>query len=156
MRDNDAGYVRAAIDVARSARDNGNHPFGAVLVDRAGNILERAENSVVTEKDCTGHAETNLMRLASQKYDPEFLGSCTLYSSAEPCAMCAAAIFWGNVGRVVYGLSAEALYSMGGTSAKEVLSVSCRDVIRQGNKEIEVLGPMIEEEAKAVHDGFWI
>jgi len=101
MDENDLRFIRVAIDVARKARDKGNHPFGAVLVDEQGHILMEAENTVGTEKDCTGHAETNLMRQASRKYDSDFLAKCTIYTSTEPCPMCAGAIFWGNVRRVV-------------------------------------------------------
>jgi len=156
MDENDLRFVRVAIDVARKARDKGNHPFGAVLVDEQGHILMEAENTVVTEKDCTGHAETNLMRQASRKYDSDFLARCTLYSSTEPCPMCAGAIFWGNVRRVVYGLSQEGLYEMAGEDAEEVLYLPCRELLGKGQKPIEVIGPILEEEARKVHEGFWL
>ncbi len=147
--------IKTAIQIAQSARDNGNHPFGALLADKEGNILLKAENTVVTERDCTGHAETNLMRKASQKYDHEFLAECTLYTSTEPCPMCSGAIFWGNIRRVVYGLSEEGLYSMVGDDAEDVLYFPCRSLFEKGRKEIEVIGPVLEDEAKKVHFGFW-
>jgi tRNA(Arg) A34 adenosine deaminase TadA len=155
MDENDLRFMRVAIDVARKARDNGNHPFGAILVDEQGHILMEAENTVVTEKDCTGHAETNLMRQASIKYDGDFLARCTLYSSTEPCPMCAGAIFWGNVRRVVYGLSQEGLHEMEGEGAEEILDLPCRELLKTGGKPIEVVGPILEEEARRVHAGFW-
>jgi tRNA(Arg) A34 adenosine deaminase TadA len=151
---NDLRSIRAAIAIARNAREKGNHPFGALLVDQEGEILLQAENTVVTERDCTGHAETNLMRMASHRYDPEFLASCTLYTSTEPCPMCSGAIFWGNVRRVVYGLSEEGLYEMAGED-EEVLYLPCREVFDKGHKQIEVIGPVLEEEARMVHEGFW-
>ncbi|MER3462534.1 MAG: nucleoside deaminase, partial [Armatimonadota bacterium] len=95
----DLEFLRQAVEVARRARANGNHPFGALLVDAEGKVLLEAENTVQTERDCTGHAELNLMRLASRSYDPGFLATCTLYTSTEPCAMCSGAIYWGNVRR---------------------------------------------------------
>lgn len=152
--------MHAAIDIAGRARENGNHPFGALLADEAGNILLEAENTVVTGrdgagKDCTGHAETNLMRMASRQYNPEFLARCTLYTSTEPCPMCSGAIFWGNVRRVVYGLSQEGLYEMIGADDEEALPLPCRDVFFRGRKPIEVIGPLLEEEARQVHEGFW-
>ena len=156
MNENDLRFLRAAIDVARKARDNGNHPFGAVLVDEHGHFLMESENTVVTEKDCTGHAETNLMRQASSKYDPDFLANCTLYTSTEPCPMCAGAIFWGNVRRVVYGLSVEGLNKMVDEDDKDVLNLPCRELFGKGQKPIEVIGPMLEEEAREVHEGFWL
>jgi tRNA(Arg) A34 adenosine deaminase TadA len=155
MHDTDLAYIRAALAVARRARDNGNHPFGAVLVDEDGRLLLEAENTVVTEDDITGHAETNLMRMASQKYDADFLARCTLYTSTEPCPMCAGAIFWGNVRRVCYGLSEDGFYAMTSTDHDEVLLLPCREIFDKGKKSIEVIGPLLEEEAREVHEGFW-
>jgi tRNA(Arg) A34 adenosine deaminase TadA len=156
MNKNDLRFLQAAFDVARKARDHGNHPFGAVLVDQHGHILMESENTVVTEKDCTGHAETNLMRQASRMYDRAFLAKCTLYTSTEPCPMCAGAIFWGNVRRVVYGLSQEGLYEMIGEDDEDVLDLPCRELFEKGHKSIEVIGPIHEEEARKVHEGFWL
>ena len=154
MNDIDLHLLRLAIDVARRARAHGNHPFGALLADEQGNVLLEAENTVVTANDCTGHAELNLMRLASRQFSAEVLGHCTLYSSTEPCPMCAGSIFWGGVGRVVYALSEEGLYAMTGDSPDKLL-LSCRDVFARGGRSIEVLGPALEEEARRVHEGFW-
>ena len=155
MNESDLRFIQASIDVALKARSRGNHPFGALLVDEQAHILLEAENTVVTEKDCTGHAETNLMRQASKKYDRDFLAKCTLYSSTEPCPLCSGAIFWGNVRRVVYGLSEETLYEMVGENTEEVLYLPCRELLEKGRKPIEVIGPVLEEEAKKVHEGFW-
>jgi tRNA(Arg) A34 adenosine deaminase TadA len=114
-----------------------------------------AENTVVTTGDCTGHAETNLIRIASGRYESDFLSKCTIYTSTEPCPMCAGAIFWANVGRVVYGLSEESLYEMIGTKSQEVLLLPCREIFARGNKPIQVVGPLLEGEAREVHIGFW-
>lgn len=148
--------LRRAIEVARQAREHGNHPFGAILVDVRGSILLEAENSVVIDRDCTGHAELNLMRKASHQFDLSFLNSCTLYTSTEPCAMCAGSIFWGGVGRVVYGLSEVGLLEIVGDGAPDsFLSLPCREVFAHGHRSIEVIGPLLEDEARQVHAGFW-
>ena len=154
MNDIDLHLLRQAIDVARRAREHGNHPFGALLADEQGHVLLEVENTVNTEHDCTGHAELNLMRLASRRYSIKELSRCTLYSSTEPCPMCAGSIFWGGVGRVVYALSEQGLYAMIGDSPDKLL-LSCRDVFARGGRPIEVLGPLLEDEARAVHEGFW-
>jgi tRNA(Arg) A34 adenosine deaminase TadA len=154
MNNIDLQLLRLAIDVARHARKHGNHPFGAVLADEQGNVLLEAENTVTAANDCTGHAELNLMRLASRQFSAEALSHCTLYSSTEPCPMCAGAIFWGGVGHVVYALSEEGLYTLIGDSPHKLL-LSCRDVFARGGRPIEVLGPMLEDEARQVHEGFW-
>jgi tRNA(Arg) A34 adenosine deaminase TadA len=66
-------HLRRAIELARQAREHGNHPFGALLVDDKRNVVLEAENTVHTDKDVTAHAETNLMRLASARFEPDFL-----------------------------------------------------------------------------------
>jgi len=152
---NDRKFIQRAIDIANNARQSGNHPFGALLADPQGNILLEAENTVVTDKDCTGHAELNLMRAASKKYDGDFLATCTLYTSTEPCPMCSGAIFWGNVRRIVFGLSEERLYSLIDPASEEILYLPCRDIFEKGQKPIEVIGPILEDEAIKVHEGFW-
>ena len=155
MKPNEIDCLRAAFDVARSARTNGNHPFGAVLAEADGTILLSAENTVVTGLDCTGHAETNLMRAATKRFTAEQLSACTLYSSTEPCPMCAGAIFWGNVRRVVYGLGQGSLYAMTGDSP-HMLPLGCREVFARGGQTTEVIGPFLEDEARVVHEGFWV
>lgn len=156
MDKRDIQYLRTAIEVAQRAREHGNHPFGALLVDENNEVLLQAENTVVTSRDCTGHAETNLMRLASQNFSTEKLATCILYTSTEPCAMCAGAIHWGNVRRIVYALSEVALYEIIGPSA-EHLSLPCREVFARSQQSVEVVGPAPELDAvaRAVHEGFW-
>src|SRR5438270_4609615 len=153
MNEIDTQHLRSAIAIARRAREHGNHPFGALLVGAAGQPLLEAENTVVTGADCTGHAETNLMRLASHQFSAQFLAGCSLYTSTEPCPMCAGAIFWGGVGRVVYALGQPAFYDFLGPGG-EGLRLACRAVFAQSPKTIEVLGPALEDEALEVHRGF--
>ncbi|HUN24238.1 MAG TPA: nucleoside deaminase [Anaerolineales bacterium] len=152
----ETNLLRQAIEVARQARAQGNHPFGAVLVDEHNRIVLQAENTVITGKDVTGHAETNLVRLASQHYSPEQLARCTLYTSTEPCAMCAGAIYWSQIGRVVFALSEVDLYEIVGPSPNHLL-LSCREVFAHSERKIEVSGPSLalDSEARAVHAGFW-
>ncbi len=152
----DRTFLRQAIAIAHRSRANGNHPFGALLVDEQGMVLLEAENTVVTENDCTGHAETNLIRKASRAFSPEKLTQCTLYTSTEPCAMCSGAIHWGKVGRVVFALSEESLYAMiGSHDENETLRLPCRELFARSDRPVEVVGPLIEEEARVVHEGFW-
>ena len=68
--------LRASFRLAASAREHGNEPFGAVLAGPDRMILLEAENTIVTEHDCTGHAETNLMRTASRMFEEELLSQC--------------------------------------------------------------------------------
>jgi len=156
LNNTDIQHLRTAIEVAQNAREHGNHPFGAILVDENNEVLLTAENTVVTGSDCTGHAETNLMRLASQRFSAEKLSACALYTSTEPCAMCAGAIHWGNVRRVVFALSESDLYEIVGPSP-EHLMLPCKEVFARSQRYVEVLGPAseLDAEARAVHEGFW-
>ena len=152
----DESHLLTAIALARQSREKGNHPFGSLLVDSSGRVLLEAENTVVTGRDVTGHAEINLVRAASMQLPVEALRSSTLYTSTEPCAMCSGAIYWSDIGRVVYALGSETLTAMledvGGTST---LALSCREVFSRGRRTVEVSGPHLIEEAAAVHEGFW-
>jgi tRNA(Arg) A34 adenosine deaminase TadA len=156
METNDIEHLRATIDLAWRARQHGNHPFGALLASEQGEVLLEAENTVVTSGDITGHAETNLVRLASQRFPPEQLSRCSLYSSTEPCAMCAGAIYWSQIGRVVYALSEADLYTIIGPSPEHLL-LPCREVFALSGRTVQVVGPVpeVEEEARAVHLNFW-
>ena len=156
MRPYDLEYLQKAIDVAAQARRHGNHPFGAVLVNAQGLFLLEGENTVLTENDCTGHAETNLIRTASTGFSQDVLKGCTLYASTEPCAMCSGAIFWSGVCRVVYGLSEKSLLELVAHLPRgNFLNLPCREVLERGDRQIEILGPFIEDEARQVHAGFW-
>ena len=154
----DAEYLRHAIEVSKRAITHGNHPFGAILVDIEGNILMEQENIEMTERDCTGHAETTLMRRASHAYDREFLWNCTLYTSCEPCCMCCGALYWGNVGRLVLGATEQDLLAVtGDNELNPTMKSDCRDVLGRGQKDLVIVGPVdaVREEALEVHRNYW-
>jgi len=156
MTETDLAHLRLAIQIAARARDHGNHPFGAVLANASGKVLLEVENTVVTERDVTNHAETNLIRLATKQFTAQQLASYTMYASTEPCAMCAGATHWAGVGRVVFALCETALYEIIGPSP-EHLMLPCREVFARAGRAIEVIGPVpeLDTEARAVHEGFW-
>ncbi len=142
----DEAYIRRSIEMARRAAANGNEPFGALLV-HDGAVIETAENSLVTDDDVTCHAETNLVRQAWTGFDPETLAEATLYSSTEPCAMCAGAIVNCGIGRVVYSAPAEGARDVGGRAA-----VAADVLPRCG---VEKVGPILESEGLDVHRNCW-
>jgi tRNA(Arg) A34 adenosine deaminase TadA len=148
--------LRRALGLARTAREHGNHPFGALLASADGQVLVEAENTVVTERDCTGHAEMNLIRRACQTVDIDAIATATVYTSTEPCAMCAGAIYWAGVSRVVFALSEDTLRAMTGADPNNpTLALPSREVFARGQRPIEVIGPLLEVEARGVHQGFW-
>lgn len=149
-------FLRRAFDVARRARRNGNHPFGAILVNPAGEVLMEVENGFMPDRDMTGHAERLLATRASKSHDTRYLAACTLYSSAEPCAMCAGAIYWAGIGQVVFGLSEQRLKTLTGDHPENpTLDMPCRAVFAAGQRSVEVIGPLLEGEAAALHADAW-
>jgi tRNA(adenine34) deaminase len=156
LAERDALYLRAAIALSQTARERGNRPFGAVIVSANGEVLTEAWNSNVETGDCTAHAETNAVRTASPHYSRELLANATLYSSGEPCVMCAGAIFWSNIRRVVFGIDAQRLRVFRGEHAEQRdAELSCRDVFNASPHAIECIGPALIEESSLPHHGFW-
>jgi tRNA(Arg) A34 adenosine deaminase TadA len=150
----DEGYLERAVALAWDARKRGDHPFGALLVGPAGNVAE-AMNSTVTQSDPTGHAETNLVRVAGG-WEVAVLGASTLYTSTEPCAMCAGAIYWSGIGRMVFAFSSDELGAMvDDEEGVPPLRLSSREVFARGGRPIVIDGPAALASAADVHRGFW-
>ena len=152
----DEHFLRRSFEVARRAVTHGNHPFGAVLVDRNRNVLIEAENAYMPSHDGTAHAERLLATRACTTLSPDVLKAATLYSSAEPCAMCAGAMYWAGIGRLVYGLSEHRLRAVTGNHPENpTLDLPCRAVFESGQRSVQVVGPLLEDEAEALHAGVW-
>ena len=134
--------LRRAIEIAKNAREHGNHPFGALLADENGNILLEAENTVETDSDCTGHAETNLMRMASKAYPPETLQKTTLYTSTEPCPMCFTAIHWSHIKKIVFGTTTKDSAKFGFNELK----ISDKHLASHQKKKIAIKEGFMREE----------
>ena len=152
----DFAALREAIALSAEARAGGFHPFGAMVLDVDGGVLARAGNGSAAGRDPTAHAETLALRLAAAAHGSAKLAGGMLVSSAEPCAMCAGAAYWAGLSRVVYGLSEKRLRTMTGDHPENpTLDLPCRDVFARGQRRVTVLGPLLEDEAAAVHAGFW-
>lgn len=154
----DKKNLKRCAEISRQSREAGNTPFGALLAGKDGSILLEQPNIEITKGKCTGHAETQVAERASQLYSKDFLAECTLYTTAEPCAMCAGAIYWAGIGRVVYGMSEKDLLAhTGGDPQNPTFDLPCREVFARGQKKIEVVGPFPElvEEIAEVHKGYW-
>jgi tRNA(Arg) A34 adenosine deaminase TadA len=146
-------FVRQAIELAASARKNGNHPFGALLADETGRVILTAENTALTTHDPTRHAELNLVQLACAKIPSDALAKAILYTSTEPCVMCCGAIHWARIPSVVYGCSARTL---GSIVKSDDFLFPCRETFRKTKQpSVLVIGPVLEAEATVVHRGFW-
>lgn len=152
----DGTYLRRAIEWSRTARERGNRPFGAVVVSADGQVLAEAYCNTSETGDCTGHAETNAVRDVSPRVPRAVLAGATIYSSGEPCVMCAGAIFWSGIQRVVFGIDAVSLRVFrGDVATQRDAELSCRDVFNASPHLIECIGPVLLDEASAPHVGFW-
>jgi tRNA(Arg) A34 adenosine deaminase TadA len=123
-------------------------PDGAILLEQ--------ENAYMPARDMTAHAERVLMTRAGLAYAPDFLRACTMYTSAEPCAMCAGAAYWVGVGRVVFGISEKQLKEMTGDHPENpTLDLPSGAVFAAGQRKVELVGPLLVKEAAEVHAGAW-
>ena len=144
-------FIKTTYQLAKSAQEKGNHPFGALLV-LDNRVVFMAENSVITDHDITRHAELNLISKVTQELDLEALSQSILYTSTEPCAMCTGAIFWAGISTIVYGCSAIVLGDITGGS----FVVPCREILKYGKRPVSVVGPVLEDQGADIHRNFWI
>ena len=147
-------HLRRANAVAHQAMSLGRHPFGAVLVAADHETVLAEQGNV----DTVNHAEAVLARTAALEFAPDTLWGCTLYTTVEPCCMCAATQYWAHIGRLVYGLDERRLLQLTGNHAENpTMDRPCREVFARGQKGIRVWGPVAEVEAEiaALHQGFW-
>jgi tRNA(Arg) A34 adenosine deaminase TadA len=151
-------FLRRAIELAAEARADGRHPFGSLIVDAGGKVLvESRNNAVPPAGDPTQHAELLACAEAGKRFSHAELRRATLYTSTEPCAMCAGAIYWTGIGRVVFALAETGLLRYTGSHEENpTLDLPCREVFARGQRQIVVAGPFLEDEAGKVHEGFWI
>ena len=156
LSERDGRYLMQAIAWATTARERGNRPFGAVIVSADDEVLAQAYCNTTETGDCTGHAETNAIRAMGNNATREVLARATLYASGEPCVMCAGAIFWANIGRVVFGIDAVSLRVFRGERGEQRdADLSCTDVFAASPHRIECIGQTMIEEASAPHLNFW-
>ncbi len=147
----DESFIRDAIDLAQSAVDNGNTPFGSLLVvDDA--VVRTAENTTRTDDDIAAHPEFKLARWAARELEPGEREACTMYTSTEPCPMCASAIVYAGLGRVVYSASVDSLAALRDDG---VIEIPCEEVIERGDGSTTVEGPVLEDEGLGVHEAFF-
>ncbi len=154
--DADGRYLRQAIALSATGSAQGNRPFGSVVVSALGEVLAEAFNDNAATGDCTAHAEVNALRLATQGKPRNALAGATLYASGEPCVMCAGAIFWSGIRRVVFGIDAVSLRRFRATQAGAAdLQMSCRDVFASSAEPFTVIGPVLDDEAATPHQAYW-
>ncbi|MBN3853630.1 nucleoside deaminase [Paraburkholderia sp. Ac-20340] len=147
-------HLRRAAAVGERAASFGHHPFGAILVGPDHETVLIEQGNV----DTVNHAEAVLARIAAMNFSADYLWDCTLYTSVEPCCMCAGTAYWANIGRVVYGMTEERLLEATGNHAENpTMSVSSRYVFDHCQKPVDLIGPVadVEDDVMRVQRAFW-
>ena len=147
MPETDEHFMRLALAEAGSARDLGEVPIGAVIVDPNGEILAAASNRTITDSDPTAHAEILALRIAAAKIGNYRLTGCTLYTTIEPCVMCSGALVHARIGRLVFGAHDE---RFGGVETKFRLCDS--DNL---NQRMEIVSGVLADECRALMQAFF-
>jgi tRNA(Arg) A34 adenosine deaminase TadA len=117
MNERDEAFLRRAIELAAEAGKGGERPFGSLLVGDDGAILAEDHNTVTSERDVTAHPELKLARWAGRELTPEAAARTTMYTSCQPCPMCAYAIDRSGLGRVVYALATDQFLALAPAAA---------------------------------------
>ncbi|WP_326822791.1 nucleoside deaminase [Streptosporangium sp. NBC_01756] len=140
MTHDDENFLRRAIDLAAKARATGDAPFGSLLVGPDGSVLAEEHNTVLSDADISAHPELKLAKWAARELDPATAAATTMYTSCQPCGMCAGAIERSGLGGVVFALSTEQL-----TGLKP--PVAAADVRQEG--------PALFDEARIPVEGYY-
>ncbi|MFJ2668895.1 nucleoside deaminase [Nocardia fluminea] len=148
LTDIDITHLRRAIDLAGHATSLGDRPFGAVAVGHSGAVLAEGVNAVNTTGDVTTHAELVAITLATAAGHAPKLRGATVYASGEPCPMCAAAMVWAGVARIVFAAAAAEFGPI--LPSDTTFGLTCAEVAASSNVTVEVSGPHLGEEALAV------
>jgi tRNA(Arg) A34 adenosine deaminase TadA len=141
---NELDFLRRAIQLSLEAREQGNPPFGSLLVSADGVVLAEDRNTTNTDRDVTAHPELKLARWAARELPPEQAQTTTMYTSCQPCSMCASVIARAGLGRVVFALSTE-----------QVLGLRPAGFVNPGSDNVPYDGPNLFDEAIVPFDGYY-
>lgn len=140
MTRQDERLLRRAVTLAGVARKAGEAPFGSLLAERGGRVLAEEHNTVLSDNDITAHPELKLARWAAQTLDAVEAATVTMYTSCEPCQMCAGAIARSNLGQVVFAMSTAQLNALKASGAIDATPAR---------------GPALFNEALAAVEGYY-
>jgi tRNA(Arg) A34 adenosine deaminase TadA len=140
MTDDDERFLRRAVELAAAGRAAGDAPFGSLLAGTDGAVLAEDHNTVLSDGDITAHPELKLARWAARELDPATAAATTMYTSCQPCGMCAGAIDRSGLGRVVFALSSEQFEGLKPSG---------------GFPHVRQDGPALFDEARAAVEGYY-
>lgn len=148
MNPEDIQHLRRCVELAGTAVARGDDPFGSVLVTSDGVVAAERSNQVNSDQDVTAHPELMLARWAGANLTPEERAGATMYTSGEHCPMCATALVWAGIGRMVFVLSQQMIGELAGPGER-VFKLPAKDVIGASNATVVVEGPCPELVAEA-------
>ena len=149
----DKKFIRITIELAKLAKTENNFPFGAILV-KDNKIVAKAHDKSYTSFDPTKHAEIELISKFCKKNKLLSLEGHTLYSSTEPCNMCAGAIHWAKISKIVYSVPQKELNKLSGVTPKIPCDKIINSCINKYTKEAEIVGSVLLEEGIKVFEDF--
>lgn len=146
-------YMREAIQEALVAKKNGDYAIGAIIVNSENNIIARSPNISRSLNDPTRHAELEVIRIAIAILGKRFLDDCVLYTTHEPCPMCATAAVWARLGGVVYGARLSDMIEYAAINRNEkwiwrTVNIPVADLMRVSDPQIEIVGDVLRGECK--------
>ena len=146
VRTDFGSYIRIAVQEAQQSKSEGNKGYGAVVVFD-NQVMGQAHDTAVTERDPSLHAEVNTIRQAVKaKNDPDLCGA-ILFSTREPCPMCASLAVWANLTTIVYGISIEETSQLG----RSRIQISANEIIARSPCFIEVIGNILHDECQTLY-----
>ena len=143
-------YMRIAIEEAETAKQKGENPYGAVLLDPEYRFCHKAHSRSVELCDPTAHAEVQVIREYCREQQKVYLEDYVLVCSGEPCVMCSGAIKWAKIGQIYYSVPQSEINRISGGKAKP----SCESLINSGASRKLIIGNVLLEEGLKVFDGF--
>ena len=143
-------YMRIAFDEAKIAKEKGENPFGAVLLDSEYNFCHKAHTKSIELSDPTAHAEVLVISEYCKKTKKVYLKDYILISSTEPCVMCSGAIKWAKIGQIYYSVPQQELNRISGGKQKP----SCESLINSGFSQKHIVGNILLDEGLKVYDDF--
>lgn len=127
--------------LALAEANKGDAPYGAVII-KNNEVLAKGYNTVKRDSDPSAHAEINVIRSLSGKIKRPNLEDCIIYTTGEPCPMCATACIWAGISEIVYGASIQDLLTVN----QSQITISCTEIIAQGFRELKITKGILRKE----------
>ncbi len=150
----DKRFMKTAIELARESAKEGDYALAAIIV-KNGEVVGTGKTRLKHENDPTVHAEIVAIRDACQKLGSRFLNDCILYTTHEPCSMCASAAIWARMQGIVFGATLQDALDRQNLNAKftwRQINIPCEDVLSKGEPKLELISGLMREECNQLFE----